>query len=278
MKKITRNLVASWLPVRDKNTYKNDLGHILCIGGNPAMGGAIILSATAAVYSGAGLVTVASAPENRTALHSAIPEAMFTNMYNHSSLIKAIRASSVVLLGPGLGRNEAAYEIFQIVLDSIQEEQWLVMDADAFYFYAQLDSNSQMKTENIVLTPHLGEWERISSVQPPAADVQKNQDIVNQLDSIVVLKQATTEVYLPTGVWKNTAGNPSMATGGMGDTLAGMIAGLLGQFENKEQAVLSAVYLHSAIADELAETHYVTLPHQISEELPIFMKKLQNEG
>lgn len=278
MKKITRNLVAHWLPVRDKNTYKNDLGHILCIGGSPAMGGATILSATAAVYSGAGLVTVASAPENRTALHSAIPEAMFTNMYNHSSLSKAIQASSVVLLGPGLGRNEAAYEIFQFVLNSIQEEQWLVMDADALYFYAQLESNSRINTKNIVLTPHLGEWERISSIQPPAADVQKNQEIVNQLDSIVVLKQATTEVYLPEKVWENTAGNPSMATGGMGDTLAGMIAGFLGQFENKEQAVLSAVYLHSAIADELAETHYVTLPHQISEELPIFMKKLQKEG
>ena len=65
-----------------------------------------------------------------------------------------------------------------------------------------------------------------------------------------------------------------MATGGMGDTLTGIIGSFLGQFEDHKEALLSAVYVHSAIADELAKSHYVTLPTQIIQQLPIFMKKL----
>src|SRR5699024_10241394 len=76
MLQITEDKVSSLLPVRDENTYKNKMGHVLRVGGNANMGGAIILSASAALYAGAGLVTVASAPENVHALHARIPEAM----------------------------------------------------------------------------------------------------------------------------------------------------------------------------------------------------------
>lgn len=277
MQEITREKVASWIPRRDEQTYKNKLGHILCIGGNTNMGGAIILSAMAAVNSGAGLVTVASDPVNRTALHSSLPEVMFTDMLQQSALAKEIKASDVILLGPGLGRESQAEKIFHFVLTHIQENQWLVLDADALYFYAQSDASKLLTNKNVVLTPHLGEWERISSIQAPAEKIEKNQAFLVNLNSLLVLKKSATEVYVENEVWQNTAGNPSMATGGMGDTLAGMISGFLGQFENKKQAILSAVYIHSAIADELAETHYVTLPSQISQNIPIFMKKLTKE-
>lgn len=277
MEYITREKVTPWIPVRDQHTYKNKLGQVLCIGGNADMGGAIILSAMAALNAGAGLVTVASDPVNRTALHSSLPEVMFTDMHQQSTLAKEIKASDVVLLGPGLGRDTQAEKTFRFVLKHMQESQWLVMDADALYFYAQLNSDYLFKTKNIVLTPHLGEWERISSIKAPANQIEENQEFLTNLNSILVLKKSATEVYFENEVWKNTAGNPSMATGGMGDTLAGMISGFLGQFKNKKQAILSAVYIHSAIADELAETHYVTLASQISKELPIFMKKLIKE-
>lgn len=277
MKYITREKIAPWIPIRDQHTYKNKLGKVLCIGGNADMGGAIILSAMAALNAGAGLVTVASDSVNRTALHSSLPEVMFTDMHQQSTLVKEIRASDVILLGPGLGRNTQAEKTFHFVLNHIQESQWLVIDADALHFYAQLTSDYLFKTKNIVLTPHLGEWEKISSIKAPAEQIEENQAFLALLNSILVLKKSATEVYFENEVWKNTAGNPSMATGGMGDTLAGIISGLLGQFTDKKQAILSAVYIHSAIADELAETHYVTLPSQISKELPIFMKKLTKD-
>lgn len=277
MEYITREKVASWIPIRDEQTYKNELGQILCIGGNADMGGAIILSAMAALNAGAGLVTVASDPVNRSALHSSLPEVMFTDMHQRSALVKEIKASDVILLGPGLGRETQAEKIVHFVLNHVQEDQWLVIDADALYFYAQLNSTSRLKTKNIVLTPHLGEWERISTIKAPADQIEVNQAFLSDLNSVLVLKKASTEVYFENDVWQNTSGNPAMATGGMGDTLAGIISAFLGQFENKNQAILSAVYIHSAIADDLAKTHYVTLPSQISKELPMFMKKLTKD-
>lgn len=277
MEYITNEKVTSWIPIRDPQTYKNKLGHVLCVGGNADMGGAIILSAMAALNAGAGLVTVASDPVNRSALHSSLPEIMFTDMHQRSALAKEIKGADVILLGPGLGRETQAEKIFHFVLNHVQEDQWLVLDADALYFYAELNLTEQLRTQKIVLTPHLGEWERISAIKAPADKIAINQTFMADLNSVLVLKKAATEVYFENEVWQNTAGNPSMATGGMGDTLAGIISGFLGQFKNKKQAILSAVYVHSAIADELAETHYVTLPSQISKELPIFMKKLTKD-
>ncbi|MDN6195802.1 MAG: NAD(P)H-hydrate dehydratase [Atopostipes suicloacalis] len=278
MDNITKEKVVDWFPIRKKDSYKNEYGNVLCVGGNKEMGGAIILSAKAALNSGAGLVTVASASENRTSLHAQVPEAMFKDSSNLVALARAIKQSDTILLGPGLGRDSDAKTIFNFVLKHVQEKQWLILDADALYFYGELSDNYQLKTKEIILTPHLGEWEKISAIKAPADHIEKNQLAVNRLNSTVVLKKARTEVYSQEQVWKNTAGNPSMATGGMGDTLAGIITGLLGQYPSKIEAILSAVYIHSAIADELAKDYYVTLPSLISQELPIFMRKLAQES
>lgn len=278
MKYITKQKVSEWIPIRDQDTYKNKLGHVLCIGGNKEMGGAIILSAMAALNSGAGLVTAASVPENRTALHSHLPEVMFKNSSNQVALAKAVKESDTILLGPGLGRDSESKTIFNFVLKHLEERHWLILDADALYFYAHLKEKNQLNTKNIILTPHLGEWERISAIQAPADRIEKNKQAIKKLNAIVVLKKSRTEVYLNQEIWKNTAGNPSMATGGMGDTLAGMLAGFLGQYAKKDLAILSAVYIHSAIADSLAKNCYVTLPSSISKELPHFMKKLSLES
>lgn len=275
MKKITADKVANWLPIRDKNTYKNKLGQILCIGGNAEMGGAIILSASAALYAGAGLVTVASAPENVHALHAHLPEAMFTNMYEKDTLAEQVKNAEIIVLGPGLGRDKKAFEVFNHVLNSLSQDQWLVLDADGLYHFTN-NNHPTLPTENVVLTPHLGEWNNLTGITPPAKDIEKNQQTAQTMNAIVVLKKARTEIYTTDEVWKNTSGNPAMATGGMGDTLTGVIASLLGQFEHKKEAILSAIYIHSGAADELAETHYVTLPHEVIQQLPIFMKKLAN--
>lgn len=277
MEYITKEKVGNWIPIREKDSYKNQYGSVLCVGGNREMGGAIILSAKAALHSAAGLVTVASASENRTALHAQIPEAMFKDSSNLVALARAIKQSDTILLGPGLGRDSDAKTIFNFVLKHIQEGQWLILDADALYFYGELPDHYEFKTKNIILTPHLGEWERISSIPAPADLKEKNQKVANQLEKTLVLKKARTEVYYQDQIWENTVGNPSMATGGMGDTLAGIITGLLSQYPNKIEAILSAVYIHSAIADQLAEDYYVTLPSLISNWIPIFMGDLVKE-
>lgn len=276
MKKITRELVAKWMPTRKKDAYKNKMGHILCVGGNAQMGGAIILCASAALNSGAGLVTIASAPENLHALHARHPEAMFVNMYNEMELRSSIEKADAVVLGPGLGLSKESFKVFNHVIQTIQPHQWLVIDGDAITHLVNENARSIIDTDNLVLTPHLGEWQRLTEITPPARAIDLNHQKQKELQAIVVLKKERTEIYFEDQVWQNTAGNPSMATGGMGDTLTGILAGFLGQFENKQEAILSAVYVHSAVADEQATTHYVTLPSKLIEFIPVFMKSLNN--
>lgn len=273
MNQITKELVKSWIPIRDKDTYKNKMGHVLCIGGNENMGGAILLSASSALHTGAGLVSVASAPENVHALHARLPEAMFVNMYDEEQLIENIQKADVIVLGPGLGLTEKSLAVFKATIKALNDKQWVIIDGDALTHLA--NEEPALPTANIVLTPHLGEWKRLTGINPPADDLAENQKRKFDLQATVVLKKNRTEIYIADEIWQNTSGNPSMATGGMGDTLTGILASFLGQFKNKKEAILSAVYIHSAAADELAETHYVTLPTKIIEYFPIFMKNLQ---
>lgn len=273
MKKLTREQVINWLPVREKDTYKNKMGHVLCIGGNENMGGAIILSASAALHSGAGLVSVASAPINIHALHAQLPEAMFVDMYDEDTLAENIEKADVIVIGPGLGLSKDSERVFKQTLEAVDEKQWLIIDGDAITHFANLEMNP--KTKQVVFTPHLGEWERLVGIDAPADDTEVNQQAQQKLDATIVLKKSRTEIYHDQKIWQNTTGNPSMATGGMGDTLTGILASFLGQFNGKTEAILSAIYVHSAIADELAETYYVTLPTAIIDYLPIFMKNLE---
>lgn len=276
MNKITRELVAKWIPTRDEDTYKNKLGHVLCIGGNKYMGGAIILSASAALNAGSGLVSVASAPENLHALHARIPEAMFLNMYENQDLIQNIQKADVIVLGPGLGLSGASKNVFTTVLENVSDKQWLILDGDALTLLSQVDLSQKQRPQNLILTPHLGEWNRLTGIEAPANDLSENKKWKERLRAEIVLKKDRSEVYLADAIWKNTSGNPSMATGGMGDTLTGILGSFIGQFEDKAAAILSAVYVHSAAADDLAETHYVTLPSKVIEYLPIFIQNLKN--
>ncbi|HLR91647.1 MAG TPA: NAD(P)H-hydrate dehydratase [Atopostipes sp.] len=274
MKQITLEDVSNWVPVREKDTYKNKMGHVLCVGGNENMGGAIILSASAALNAGAGLVTVASAPENMHALHARNPEAMFVNMYDVEAVKEILPNVDVIVLGPGMGTSKQSTEVFHHIIDGLNENQWLILDGDGITHYVNHKNSLDVPTDKVIFTPHPGEWKRLTDIAPPAEDLEENKQQAYGLDAVIVLKKERTEIYIDDEVWQNTAGNPSMATGGMGDTLTGILASFLGQFQNKKQAILSAVYVHSAVADELAETHYVTLPTKIIQSLPKFINKI----
>lgn len=266
MNLITKDLVQSLIPKREQNSYKGDFGRVLVVGGNARMGGAIILSASAAVHSGAGLVTVATHPTNQSALHSRLPEAMFLSMTDHDSLKELVKTMGVIVVGPGLGRDEDSLAVLKAIYSSVQEDQLLVVDGDAIYLHVTADLPKPKA--RVIFTPHLGEWRTLTGIEPAAENREDNQTHVTRLGADVVLKKDRTEVYSEGDIWQNTAGNPSMATGGMGDTLAGMIGGLLGQIPNTKHALLLAVYLHSYIGDRLGKTHYVTLPSQLIDAIP----------
>lgn len=272
MTHITKEKIQSFIPKRKSNSYKGTYGHILFIGGNQNMGGAIILAASAAVYSGAGLVTVASHPTNQSALHARLPEAMFLSSNDPKAISDKISNMDIIVIGPGLGRDQQAQTLMRILYEKVTDEQIVVVDGDAINLHVNADLPEPKA--KLIFTPHLGEWRTLTGLSPKEENEKTNQNHVDRLDSVVVLKKERTEVYIEKQVWKNTAGNPSMATGGMGDTLCGILASFLGQFQNKKHAILSAVFVHSHTADRLSDTHYVTLPSHLIEAFPGVIKDL----
>lgn len=275
MNRITKETVRASMPTRERDSYKGSYGRVIFIGGNENMAGAIILAASAAVYSGSGLVTVATHPSNKAALHARLPEAMFVPMTDPLQLETHVSAMDMVVIGPGLGRDEDALAILKMVYEAVKPHQIILVDGDGIYLH--INENIPKPDATLILTPHLGEWRTLTNLAPDDQFVEVNQEYVKELDAIVVLKKARTEVYCDNEVWENTTGNPAMATGGMGDTLAGMIGGFVPQFNTIKDGVLAAVYLHSYISDQLSLTHYVTLPSEIITHIPKVMKEFTKD-
>lgn len=277
MSKITKNIAESVVVKRDKNTYKGRFGRVLIIGGNENMGGAVIMNAQAAVYSGAGLVTVATHPDNKAPLHARLPEVMVTDY--RKDLPAQVKKAEVILIGSGLGTSKEAHGILQETLDTVSGDQLLILDGSALTMLA--GSNLTLPAVPTILTPHQMEWQRLSGIEiAEQRDQEKNQKALERLlsSAILVLKSEATQVYWNHDCFELTVGGPYQATGGMGDTLAGMIAGFTAQFKPHGSAVLAAVYSHSAIAEELSQQAYVTLPSEIAKRIPAFMKKLADHS
>ena len=273
MHKLTQEILEQTITKRANATHKGDYGRILIIGGTEQYGGAVIMNALAAVNSGSGLVTVATHPSNFTALHSHLPEAMVTDYTQ--DLTAFITKADVVLIGSGLGEQLA---ILTATLNSVRSDQILILDGSALTLLAEYQLD--LPDARIVLTPHEMEWQRLSQIEIAEQTPAKNLAALATFkpSPILVLKKYQTEIYTADQVFQLTIGGPYQATGGMGDTLAGIIAGFSGQFRTSlEQAVLAAVYVHSAIADDLARERYVVLPTQISAEIPKLMHDYANK-
>lgn len=269
MEKLTPAILKQTITKRNPHTHKGDYGRLLIIGGSETYGGAVIMNALAAVHSGAGLVTVATDPINFTALHVHLPEAMVVDYTQ--DLTPLIGPADVILIGSGLGEQ---LEILTSTLKAVSPHHILILDGSALTLLAQ--HNLTLPKASIILTPHEMEWQRLSGLALADQDLTHNLQALAHYHPtpLLVLKKHQTEIYTASQVYQLPLGGPYQATGGMGDTLAGMIAGFCGQFNSSyEAATLAAVYAHSAIAEELAQSQYVVLPTQISAALPAFMKR-----
>lgn len=277
-KELPTEILNEVIQPRKANTHKGNYGKIVCIGGNEVYGGAIILSAKAAVYSGAGLVTVVTHPQNRSALHAQLPEAMIINWQNKEDVVDAIQQADVITIGPGLGLKLESRDLLDLTFSTLAEDQTCIVDGSAITLIANnpsLFSVDRLRSLKLVFTPHQEEWHRLSGLSISAQQTSNNKKMQKHFDQTIILKKPYTEIYLNhQEVWKNTQGTPAMATGGMGDTLTGILASFLGQFpQKKDQAILAAVFLHSYLAEKLASDHYVVLPTHLIEALPIEMNK-----
>ncbi|MGR8830394.1 NAD(P)H-hydrate dehydratase [Leuconostoc citreum] len=270
MKQLSEKILYQVITPRPAQSHKGTFGRVLIIGGTAEFGGAVIMNAMAAVYAGAGLVTVATDTANFTAIHSHLPEAMVVDF--NQDLTTLIQNNDVILIGSGLGDR---LDILQATFRAVFPKQVLIVDGSALTLLAENHIN--LPHARLVLTPHQMEWQRITGIsiaqQAFEAFNVLGRDRLKQMP-IVVLKQHHTQIYTSKDIYELPIGGPYQATGGMGDTLAGIIAGFAAQFflASLSDVVLAAVYSHSAIADELAKTQYIVLPTQISQQLPKFMK------
>ena len=282
MKVIDQTLLEKVIIERSRHSHKGNYGRLLLLGGTYPYGGAIIMSAIAAVKSGAGLVTVGTDKENIPALHSHLPEAMAFSLQDQQLLKEQLEKAEVILIGPGLREDAFGEELVKQVFDSLRKDQILIADGGALGILA----NGQLpfSSSQLILTPHQKEWERLSGI---VLDHQNKEATTRALSAfpqgtILVEKGPATRIWQvgQPEYYQLQVGGPYQATGGMGDTLAGMIAGFAGQFPhvNLYERVVVATHLHSAIAQELAQENYLVLPTEISKLLPKTMKKISQKG
>ena len=281
MKEIDQTLLKKVIIERPRSSHKGDYGRLLLIGGTYPYGGAIIMAALGAVRSGAGLVTVATDKENISALHSHLPEAMAFALDDKQLLEKQLEKANVVLLGPGLVDDERGEELLQTVFYHLDQYQILILDGGALSILAKAEM--KFPKAQLVLTPHQREWQVLSGLDLDSQGTEETGETLKRFPSgtILVQKGPGTRIWQAgqTDCYQLSVGGPYQATGGMGDTLAGMIAGFAGQFPqaNLYERVTVATYLHSAIAQKLSEDNFVVLPTTISQHIPAFMKKIQKD-
>lgn len=277
MAEISEEILKEVIKKRKSQTHKGDYGRVLLIGGSENYGGAILMATEGTINSGAGLTAVATHPLNLGALHVRLPEAMFID-WRDTKLADLIKKMDVVICGPGLGMSDLAKQILVILRRCISEKQTVALDASALDLISQDKTLLPTNAGHLILTPHQMEWQRLSQIRIPFQTDSANIDALNQLipdsNAILVLKSNHTHIYDGTGqIFVNPIGNPGMATGGMGDTLAGIIGGLVAQFGPGVETIQAAVYLHSLAGDLIAKDNYVVRPTELSKVLPKLMKK-----
>lgn len=243
----------SLLPPRERSAHKGDFGHVLVIGGDRGMPGAVRMTAEATARTGAGRVSLATRTEHAGLLVIGRPELMARGVETAGDLEPLLARASVLAVGPGLGRSEWAATLLARALET---ELPLVLDADALNLLAAGAVPTSAPPGGWVLTPHPGEAARL--LDSPVAEVERDRfaavaALEARYGGVMVLKGAGTVVADGNGpVGVCSAGNPGMASGGMGDVLTGIIAGLIAQGLGPADAARAGVALHAAAADAAA--------------------------
>jgi NAD(P)H-hydrate epimerase len=236
---------------RAQFSHKGTYGHALIVAGCYGMMGASVLATRAAVASGAGLVTAHIPRYGYEIIQSSVPESLIS--LDESDLIftevNHLDNYSSIAIGPGLNTKtntvRALYSLIQRVVVP------LVIDADGINILADNPDWLKELPENTILTPHPGEFDRLTQKHNSHFERVLSQiELAKKLKVIIVLKGAHTSICDAEGnVWFNTTGNPSMARGGCGDVLTGIIASLLAQGYEPMNAVKIGVFVHGLAGD-----------------------------
>jgi NAD(P)H-hydrate epimerase len=264
---ITAQDIALLIAPRPAESNKGSYGHVLVAGGSLGKAGAAAMAGMAALRSGAGLSTVAAPKSILATVAGFYPELMTEPLPEtrkgtiaataRKRIEELAKGKTAVAIGPGISRDPQTAALVRTLFARIEVP--MVVDADGLNAFDGRNKELNGKDRTIVITPHPGEMARLAGCT--VADVQENRlrvarEFARKHQVIVVLKGHRTLVAHPDGeVWVNTTGNPGMATGGTGDILTGLVAGMIAQ--NPKQAFLAvhaAVRLHGLAGDVMRES------------------------
>lgn len=274
------------LPRRPRTAHKGEFGRVFILAGSEGYTGAPVLASRAAVRMGAGLVFLGVPREIYPIVAVKCDEAMpFPLPEDPRAVLERVRGCDVALIGPGLGRSEQTDALVRTLL--LELEIPVVLDADGINALSGHIDVLDRRTAPTILTPHDGEFQRLTGCALPIADrLNAARDFAAAHGCVLVLKGHCTVTAAPDGrAILNAAGNPGMAKGGCGDVLAGMLAGMLGQKHlNGSRTDLLAqvarvVFYHSRVGDRCARMlgEYGMTPSDMVAALPEFLKTQEQE-
>lgn len=247
---LDQQALLACLPARKPTAHKGNFGRLLAVGGGVGMPGAIRLSAEAALYGGAGAVTVATHPSSLSMVLSGRPELMGRAITQGSELQELFGQAQVLILGPGLGRDDWAKDMWQSVTEN---KSPTVLDADGL----RLLATGALPHDQFVCTPHPGEAGELLGISPALVQSDRLKavmDLVARYGGVWVLKGANSLVAAPhQKPHVCHKGNPGMAVAGMGDVLTGIIGSLLAQGLSTWEAACLGVDIHATAGDQLAD-------------------------
>ena len=283
---LQKDIVAGGLPSRGFSDHKGTFGHALIVAGSQGKTGAAILAAQGALRSGCGLVSLCVPGRLNGIVETSCWEAMtipmggdwFLSIADYPAILNAMQGKDAILIGPGIGLDpETTRLVKRLYLESPLP---MVVDADGLNnLLAYFRNNDAAHAAVRVLTPHPGEMARLAGittkeVQADRINVASKFAMKNGV--VLVLKGAATVIADPDGrIAVNPTGNPAMASGGMGDVLAGVIASLLAQGISAWHAACFGAYVHGLAADRLVAHNQVSfgiLASEVANELPLAFK------
>lgn len=265
---VNLDIVARNLPFRKRTVNKYSVGQVLLVAGSPGMPGAAILAAKAALRSGAGMVRLCHPPDMEYELFGCPPEVVRHSytVDDMEKIFQEFKRTNAILIGSGLGRSKDVPKVLQRIYEEAKCP--FVIDGDALFFF-------EGGVERAILTPHKGELKKLLKVEQEISDlelIKLAEEFAKAHDVVIVFKGAPTTVIAPNQPKVIIPyGNKGMASGGMGDALAGIIAALLaGGKELREAAILGAT-IHALAGDKAKESHsqYSMIASDLIESLPL---------
>ena len=252
---VSNDMIQDFILPRSKFSHKGVYGHALLVCGSKGMCGAAVLSTSAALRSGCGLVTVHTTATCAVPVYANSPSAMVSTDCDEcfSELPLNLDRFNSVGIGCGLGQSEKTQHALASLLSSYNGR--MVLDADALNIIASDPEIRKCIVPDSILTPHPGEFRRLVGEWSGEQDkILKLRTLAAESQSIVVLKGANTLICDPSGsIYINSTGTPGMAKGGSGDVLTGLITGLLARGYAPLQAAILGVYMHGVAGEKAAD-------------------------